>query len=242
MTDIDKSIRKNTLEALAKSFHEEGRRYGLKHVDYVRFVGVLLDVTLKSEMGARSAAASGKGYQNLGKNSGTAAFPLQGNLVSVVPFEAENHVPLLQSWVDDAVGRNFLISRSSASRYPLETLIDHPGTVLGMITPAGESTPVGAVAFLNIDKPNRRAELRKIIGVPGSRRGGYAREAAQLWLDYGWRGLALHKVYLSTLQINLPNIELNRELGFSVEGVLKDEVFYDNTFHDVLRMSMFAPD
>ena len=36
------------------------------------------------------------------------------------------------------------------------------------------------------------------------------------------------------------NIRLNEDLGFRVEGVLRNEVLIDGTYHDVLRMGLWA--
>ena len=68
---------------------------------------------------------------------------------------------------------------------------------------------------------------------------GYAKEASQMWIQYGSQTLGLKKIYLSTLNNNIRNIKLNEELGFKVEGILKNEVYFDGEFHDVLRMGMF---
>ena len=38
--------------------------------------------------------------------------------------------------------------------------------------------------------------------------------------------------------LNIGNIKLNEELGFQVEGILRNEVYFDDQYHDILRMGM----
>lgn len=38
---------------------------------------------------------------------------------------------------------------------------------------------------------------------------------------------------------NVGNIKINEEIGFRVEGVLRNEVFIDGRYHDVLRMGLW---
>ena len=46
------------------------------------------------------------------------------------------------------------------------------------------------------------------------------------------------KVYLRTVETNIRNIKLNEELGFKVEGILRNEVILNNAYYDVLRMGL----
>jgi RimJ/RimL family protein N-acetyltransferase len=85
----------------------------------------------------------------------------------------------------------------------------------------------------------RKAELRKLIGDAEQRRKGFAKEASALWIRYGFKALALKKIYLNTRDTDIRNVRLNEELGFVVEGVLRNEVLIDGTYHDVLRMGLW---
>ena len=75
-----------------------------------------------------------------------------------------------------------------------------------------------------------------MIGEPTLRRKGLAKEAAQLWIRYGMATLGLRKIYLNAVNANIRNIKLNEELGFRVEGILRNDVIFDDKRHDVLRM------
>jgi len=94
------------------------------------------------------------------------------------------------------------------------------------------------MAFLNYDRKYKKAELRKLIGVPKLRGKGLGKEATKYWIQYGFTELGLNKIYLNTVDTNIRNIKLNEELGFKVEGILRNEILIDGNYHDVLRMGL----
>jgi diamine N-acetyltransferase len=120
----------------------------------------------------------------------------------------------------------------------LPEVVNSDDSVLGMIT-LPDGTPIGCVAFLDFDCEQRKAELRKIIGDSTQRGRGFGKEASALWIRYGLTTLGLKKIYLNTLETNIRNVHLNEELGFRVEGILRNEVFIDGQYRDVLRMGLW---
>jgi RimJ/RimL family protein N-acetyltransferase len=144
---------------------------------------------------------------------------------------------LMRGWLDDEDGRQFLLSCATAEFENCEKLASDKATILGIITLL-DGTPIGAIGFLGICRTHRKAELRKLIGVPSMRGQGLAKEATELWLGYGLTTLKLNKVYLHTLDTHLRNIRLNESLGFTIEGILRNEVLVDGKFRDVLRMGL----
>ena len=120
-------------------------------------------------------------------------------------------------------------------------LFDDPGCTVGIVA-LPDGRPVGVVAYLEHDREQGRAELRKLIGEPDLRGQGLGTEAARLWVAYGRQGLGLRKVFLYTLAANRRNVHLNERLGFRVEGVLRDEVVIDGRPADLLRMGLIVPE
>jgi len=68
---------------------------------------------------------------------------------------------------------------------------------------------------------------------------GLAKEATKLWIEYRILALGLKKIYLNTLFTNVRNIRLNEDLGFQVEGILRNEIFFEGKHYDVLRMGLW---
>jgi UDP-4-amino-4,6-dideoxy-N-acetyl-beta-L-altrosamine N-acetyltransferase len=96
--------------------------------------------------------------------------------------------------------------------------------------------PVGTIGLSDIDRVNRRAEYGILIGEADARGKGLAREASQLILQYAFETLRLHRVYLQVFQENEPAIRLYRGLDFAQEGILRQHVWKDGKYRDVVVM------
>ncbi len=241
MSDPDGKIPELTLETICRTFYKQSSQYGFTHIDYVRYVNLLLDMAMqgRAEASVLNSQIEGAGTsEGEEKTSDVAEFPLTGDGFSVRRFKPEDDLSLFDKWLSDPWGRYFLLSRITTERQDIRDVASSDTSVLGMIT-LPDSTPVGAVAFLDHDVVQRKAELRKIVGEPDQRGKGIATKASALWIRYGQQVLGLKKVYVNTLNTNINNIRLNEDLGFKVEGVLRNEVFIDGTYHDVLRMGLW---
>ena len=128
------------------------------------------------------------------------------------------------------------MTAATAQFSDLRLLLKDPDSRLGIVCEQG--VPIGAVAFLSIDPVQRRAELRKLIGQKSARGKGYAEEATHLWIRYGAQQLGLEKIYVSTLQTHIRNVQLNERIGFKMEGLLRREVTIDGKRYDILRMGL----
>lgn len=100
---------------------------------------------------------------------------------------------------------------------------------------------IGYVGIFSIDPIHRKAEFGIMID-PQHQGHGYASTATRLAIDYAFATLNLHKLYLIVDCINEKAIHVYEKLGFTVEGVLKEEYFVNGTFHDVSIMSIFQRD
>jgi RimJ/RimL family protein N-acetyltransferase len=170
---------------------------------------------------------------------GATDLPLRGSRVLVRSFDMDRDLALFDRWLADDSGRHFLLSRTTSELHDIRDIIHNHASILGVIT-LPDGTAIGSVAFLDYDRGQAKAELRKLIGNPEHRGKGLAKEASALWIRYGLESLGLRKIYLNTLDTNIRNIRLNEDLGFRVEGVLRNEVLIDGTYHDVLRMGLWA--
>jgi RimJ/RimL family protein N-acetyltransferase len=150
-------------------------------------------------------------------------------------FDADSDLALFDTWLADKYGRYFVLSSTAAHSVSIEELANDVANHLGIIATL-ENKAVGALAYLDHETDQKRAELRKLIGDPEFRGIGFAEEATRLWVTYGTNVLGLQKINVSTLQTHISNIKLNEKIGFQVEGLLRGEVLIDGARHDVLRM------
>lgn len=226
-----------TIEAIARSLFKETAQYGFRQVDYLRFVNVLLDMSMKNGIHPEKMNPENIIYDP----QDNATLPLIGERVKVREFVIEKDKPHYEKWIADKDGRHFLISRITAKTTEIGESFSSDQNIIGVIIlQNSEETPIGLLAFFDYDKVQRKAELRKLIGEPEFRGKGLAKEATKLWIQFGISTLGLKKIYLNTIDTNIRNIKLNEELGFKVEGILRNECFVDGKYHDVLKMSYIS--
>ncbi len=223
-----------TVETFARTIYREASKYGFAKIDFIRLINVLLD--LPTAAGSRPPATELETAGRYCTSTSVDTFPLRSDRLSIRLADTQPDTELLNRWLNDEYGRHFLLTASTARSTDLRRLLDGPDNEVGIISEGDE--PIGAVAYLGIDKTQRRAELRKLIGKSSARGKGYAEEATHLWIQYGGHRLGLEKIYVSTLQTHLRNIQLNESIGFKVEGVLRREVLIDGERYDILRMGL----
>jgi diamine N-acetyltransferase len=95
----------------------------------------------------------------------------------------------------------------------------------------------GLVELVEIDLIHRRAEFQ-IIVAPEQQGKGIAAHATRLALDYGFRVLNLHKIYLYVDKENPKAIHIYTKIGFHPEGELVDEFFSNGQYRSAIRMYM----
>jgi len=227
-----------TIQTLARTIFKEAKKYGFRQLDMIRLVNELMDYCADEDtvVSRNSVVGSDSGAEKTVAES----LPIASERIIIRSLDASSDLPILKTWMSDSYGRHFVLSSTSAQTRSIEDLVLDNNSQFGIVTTCN-GRPIGALAYLNYDMHQHRAELRKLIGVSDYRGKGYAEEATRLWLEFGLQALRLDKIYVSTLQANLGNIRLNERVGFEVEGLLRDEVMIDGIRHDVLRMGYCRP-
>ena len=97
---------------------------------------------------------------------------------------------------------------------------------------------LGHVGLYNIDSRVRSAEFAILIGDKQQWGRGLGQQVSRLLIEYGFRQLNLHRVYLKVLVTNERGIRLYERLGFRREGVLRDDQFRNGRYVDVVVMGL----
>ena len=226
-----------TIDALARSIYKEASTYGFQQVDIIRLINELMDLCTDGD-GVEGTPVGEDRVATDFITGQVTRLPLSGEHISIRTYDEGKDRNLLERWLPDRYGRYFVLSCATAQSITIDALSSSPNNHLGIITLL-DGRPIGAMAYLDHSRQQKRAELRKLIGDLDARGQGLAEEATRLWIRYGVQVLGLEKIYVSTLQTQLANIKLNERVGFRVEGLLHNEILIDGVRHDVLRMGMF---
>ena len=100
---------------------------------------------------------------------------------------------------------------------------------------------LGLVQFLDIHYVHRKAEFA-IMMDPKQQGKGYAKIATRLAMDYAFKTLNLHKLYLYVDEINEKAIHIYEKCGYQTVATLPEEFFVDGTYHNVIVMNLFKRD
>lgn len=94
------------------------------------------------------------------------------------------------------------------------------------------------MSLISIDYKNRNAELIIDIGEPDYWGKGYGQEALQILLQYAFHELNLHRLSLRVFDFNERAIRLYSRMGFKQEGVMKETLFRNGAWHDIIYMGL----
>lgn len=102
-----------------------------------------------------------------------------------------------------------------------------------LIISNNENTPVGNINVHSINQVNRTFSYG--VGIRNEfRRNGYASEAIMLLLNFYFLELNYNKVETKVYSFNHESMGLHERLGFTKEGVLRQNIYADGKFHDTV--------
>ncbi|MBY0122784.1 GNAT family N-acetyltransferase [Bacillus sp. S/N-304-OC-R1] len=120
----------------------------------------------------------------------------------------------------------------------LEGKVHETSSLLYLIALKESDEVVGDIALQDIDSFNRSANIRIAIDNSSHQGKGYGSEAMLLLLDYGFGIVNLHRIELNVFSYNERAKHVYEKLGFKVEGVQRDALYYNHSYHDSILMSL----
>lgn len=97
---------------------------------------------------------------------------------------------------------------------------------------------IGNSGFFDFDWIARSAEVGIMIGDKSVWNQGYGTETMRLLLRHAFRTLNLRRVFLRVHSDNLHAVRTYEKVGFVHEGRLRQAVYRDGEFYDLLMMSI----
>lgn len=165
---------------------------------------------------------------------------LSGDRVDLRPIEADD-LEFLQTQVNDpriwrAIGRSRPINADQERDFFENVVCDDDTVTLLVVV---DSTPIGTIGFNSIEWEAQRAEIGYWIA-PDRHREGYGTEATERLVTYGFDQLGLHKITARVFEFNEPSRRLLESVGFTQEGVHRDEKFIDGEYQDAYWYGLLA--
>ncbi|NLF51945.1 MAG: GNAT family N-acetyltransferase [Leptolinea sp.] len=97
---------------------------------------------------------------------------------------------------------------------------------------------IGTTRFHTIDWKNRSVEFGVCIGEKEHWNKGYARDAVRLLLRHAFNNLNLNRVFLYVFETNERARKMYTATGFVEEGRLRQDIYKNGRYLDVLVMSV----
>lgn len=134
------------------------------------------------------------------------------------PFTVEGHKKWLENEIFSGKGFQFIVHR-------LE-----------------DNKPIGCTYLRDYDPECRKAEYGVFIGEESEKGKGIGTEILGLTMEFAFRELKLHKLFARAFSNNPASICSFLKNGFEQEAYLKDEVFVNGEYRDVVFLGKINPD
>ena len=102
-----------------------------------------------------------------------------------------------------------------------------------------DETYLGQCAINQISWENRLGRFSLIIKKEHWGK-GYAQKVLPILLDYAFRELKLNKVWGMVYATNEKALHLYKKAGFKREGLLREEYYWQDEYHDIVRTGLPA--
>ncbi|HHV81053.1 MAG TPA: GNAT family protein [bacterium] len=149
----------------------------------------------------------------------------------------------LVSWINDPEVTLFL----TMGRIPLNSIREEEWVrnlyknqndiVMGIVLKDGDQL-IGDIGLHKIDWVSREGTLGIMIGEKEYQNKGYGTEAVLLMLNYAFEVLNLNRIELTVFEFNKRAIRCYEKGGFTLEGRLREKIYKDGMYRDVLIMSI----
>jgi len=167
---------------------------------------------------------------------------LTGTKVYLRPLERED-APRLVPWINDAeVTRTLeVFYRPMNLQTELEFIENiyksEHDVVLGIAVKQTDAL-IGATGLHRLDGKNRRASFGIFIGEKAEWGKGYGTEVTTLMTGYAFETLNLNRVWLHVYEYNERGIRAYEKVGFTREGVLRQDRYHEGRYWDTITMAI----
>lgn len=101
---------------------------------------------------------------------------------------------------------------------------------------------IGGCGVNEVDWKNSKVVVGIFIGNKAYRDRGYGTDAMKTLVRFIFEQMNVNKIKLEVYSFNARAIKCYEKAGFKKEAVLKEELFRNGQYHDVIEMSIFKKD
>ncbi|MFZ0216545.1 MAG: GNAT family protein [Candidatus Dormiibacterota bacterium] len=169
---------------------------------------------------------------------------LEGRIVRLRPI-AESEIPTLTVWFADPLVLRLLggplvaVSPAQEKEWWETSGSDWQSVHWGL---EWQGRLVGETSITQIDWMSRKGMTGTAIGYRTAWRQGIATEAMRIRAEYAFRQLDLHKLDSGYFDTNVGSGEAQRRAGYREVGRLRDELFRDGRWYDLILTELLRGD
>ena len=158
-------------------------------------------------------------------------------------LELEDHV-LLHKWRADCnvnkllVGNTFFVSREREKASIEQKMHDDSKNIYIGVCDKETAILIGYTSITNLDLRNSKAEINFYLGDKKFWGKGLGKEAVKLTLKFLFEQYPLNKCYGKCLEEHAVSQKIFLSLGFKKDGVLRNEIFKNGEFKNILVYSL----
>ncbi len=159
-------------------------------------------------------------------------------------FDYSDDESMLRNWVADEKVQSMYAEPTYTTKEAVRGLLDkyisgyeNPNYYRWAIFEKGGTECVGQIAYFLMDDKNHFGEIEYCIGSDFQRK-GYATEATEAAIAYGFETVGLHKVQISHMANNIPSRKVIEKCGFCYEGTQRDYFYINGQYVDRLLYSI----
>ena len=121
--------------------------------------------------------------------------------------------------------------------YGMQRFFDEKQRIRWGIAKRQDNSIIGHCGFFDIDKANCCAEISYCLksGLWGQ---GIMTEALDAMLKFGFEDYGLNRIVAKVMKDNVGSINVLRKLGFVYEGILRESLYKNGKYHDLMIFSI----
>lgn len=133
------------------------------------------------------------------------------------PFTKEGHEKWMETMIRSGNGYQFIVCRKE------------------------DDTPIGCTYLRDYDRENNKIEYGVFLGTEDVKGKGIGTEILGLTLQFAFDTLGVHKVFARAFADNVASVNSFLKGGFEKEAYLKDEVFVNGEYRDIIFLAKINP-